>query len=512
MKGYLLGIDIGTSGAKGIIGDLDGNIISSHTISYEVSMPHKCWAEHDANKIWWDSFKTICREMMRKGNIEGKEILAVGCSGLGPSMVPIDNRGDPLRPAILYGIDTRSDNEIKYCNKLLGLKKVLETSGQKLSSQSVGTKILWYKNNESDRYSKTTKILTANGFIIYKLTGKYSIDICSAIFFCPLFNLKMLSWDFEISKKVGISIDILPELYHPSKIVGTVTGNAVRDTGLAEGTPVIAGAVDAFAEAVGASAVEEGDIYLSYATTMTIIINSCSLKIHPELWANMHYIPDIYTLIGGMATSGALTKWFIKNFINRKEKEFIKKGTNIYDYIISMAERVPAGSEGLIILPYFSGERTPINDNLARGIIAGLTLSHTREHIYRAILEGTAYSVAHHLDIIKNLNIYPKKIISSGGGIENRAWTQIVSDVTGLKQICIGEKGYSASIGNAYMAGFGAGIFKDFSVLKEKWANVSRVIEPDIEKHKKYVKYIKIYKNLYKNTKRDIHNLAKSFK
>jgi xylulokinase len=508
MKQYLLGIDIGTSGTKGILVDFEGRIISSCSIPHPVSMPRKCWAEHDAVNIWWSDFKKLCDKLFNNSKIKGNSIAAIGCSGLGPSMVPIDRNGNPLRPAILYGIDTRSKDEIKYLNGILGVRNIYETSGQILSAQSVGPKILWYKKNEPDKYKDTWKILTANGFIIYKLTGKCSIDQCSSFFFSPLFNIKKLCWDKPIIEKVGIRHSLLPKIYKSYDIVGKVTRAASKETGIAEGVPIIAGTVDTFAEAVGAGAVEKEDIYLSYGTTMTIIVNSKFLKTHENLWSNVHYIPDIYTLLGGTSTSGILTNWFIKNFFNIEQEIFKKHGINIYNILSDIAAKVSVGSDGLIVLPYFSGERTPINDELARGVLAGLTLSHTREHVYRAILEATGYSIAHHLDIINMLNIIPKQIIASGGGTENKAWTQIVSDITGLKQTCILEKELSAPIGDAYMAGYGTGIFKNFEILKREWIKKDREIEPDEKANKKYIEYFTIYKNIYKNTKGDIHRLG----
>lgn len=505
-----MGIDIGTSNSKGIISDFEGTIISSSSISHTTSMPQKCRAEHDAINIWWNDFKRISTELLKSANIKGNEIAAIGCSSLGPSMVPVDRKGKPLRAAILYGIDTRSKNEIQDLNKLLGIRNIFKTTGQILSSQSVGPKILWYKRNEPEKYRETYKILAANGFLVYKLTGIYSIDLCTAIFFGPLFNIEKASWDTPMSEKSGIPISLLPEIYHPSDIVGEVTLEASQETGLAEGTPVIAGAVDTFAEATGAGAIEAGDVFLAYGTTMTIIVNSLSLKTNIDLWANVHYVPDIYTLIGGMATSGALTHWFKNNFvsIDQQISKIKEEREEVYAVLSDMAAEVCAGSEGLIVLPYFSGERTPINDELARGIIAGLTLSHTKKHVYRALLEGTAYSVAHHLDIIGTMSINPKKIIAAGGGVENSTWTQIVSDVTGLKQVCMGKNGFSAPLGDAYMGGFSTGVFKDFSVLKDKWVKIARVIEPDEEIHRKYSEYLKIYKKLYESTKEDIHSLA----
>jgi xylulokinase len=508
MKRYILGIDIGTSNSKGIISDLEGTIVGSASCSHSTSMPDKCLAEHEAIKIWWNDFKKISSELLRSTNLKGNEIAAIGCSGLGPSMVPVDRKGNPLRPAILYGIDTRSKNEIRYLNEVLGSRSIFKTAGQILSTQSVGPKILWYKMKEPEKYKKTFKILTANGFLVYKLTGRYSIDLCTAAFFGPLFNIEKLRWDSIMSERTGISNSLLPEVFHPSEIVGGVTAEAAEETGLAEGTPVIAGAVDTFAEAVGAGAIEDGEVFLAYGTTMTIVVNSKSLKTHIDLWANVHYVPDIYTLIGGMATSGALTEWFKNNFVYTEQELSKKDEEEVYAILSDMAAGIPVGSEGLVVLPYFSGERTPINDELARGIIAGLTLSHTKRHVYRALLEGTAYSVAHHLDIIGTMGITPKRIISAGGGVENKTWTQIVSDVTGLRQICVGKKGFSAPLGDAYMAGFGAGIFKDFSVLREKWVRGTRAIEPDKKSHIKYCEYLRIYRNLYERTKEDIHYLA----
>ncbi len=508
MKRYLLGVDIGTSNSKGILADFEGGIAADCSVAHATSRPDSCRAEHDAIEIWWNDFKKIVAGMLKRVDIKSREIAAIGCSGLGPAMVPVDRQGRPLRAGILYGIDTRSKDEIRYLTQALGRAEIFRTTGQVLSAQSIGPKILWYKRNEPENYARTYKILTTTGFLAYRLTGRYSIDRCTAAFFGPLFNINNLCWDAGMSEKAGLPLSLLPEVVHPYDIVGQVSAEASAETGLAEGTPVIAGAIDTFAEATGAGAIEAGDVFLAYGTTMTIIVNSGSLKTHLDLWANLHYVPGIYTLIGGMATSGALTEWFKSNFASQELEASRRDGVEVYSILSDMAAGVRIGSEGLVVLPYFSGERTPINDDLARGMVAGLTLSHGKAHLYRALLEGTAYSVAHHLDIIAELGAVPKKIIAAGGGVQNKSWTQIVSDVTGLAQGCIGERGFTAPMGDAYMAGFGTGIFKDFSVLRQKWIKAARAIEPDAKSHAKYREYLRIYKNLYERTKQDIHRLA----
>ena len=293
--------------------------------------------------------------------------------------------------------------------------------------------------------------------------------MATAIFFGPLFNFQRMKWENKICDKIGIPLSILPNIYYPAELVGEVTSEASEETGLEAGTPVIAGAPDAFAEATGAGAIKEGEVFLTYGTTMTIIVCLKYPKTHINLWSNIHYVPNIYTLLGGMATSGALTRWFKNNFVQTEVQSEKRTGIDTYHFLSDEAARVSIGSEGLIVLPYFSGERTPIDDELARGVIIGLTLFHTKRHLYRALLEGTAYGVEHHLDIMRKMGIIPQKIIAAGGGVENQTWTQIVSDVTGLKQVCVREKGFSAPYGDAYMAGYGSGVFKDFTVLREKW-------------------------------------------
>lgn len=508
MSQYLLGIDIGTQNSKGVLVNLEGKIVSKFTLGHSTSMPQKGWAEHDAERIWWSDFKKICQTLIEQAQISVKDIAAIGCSGLAPTILPIDKDGKPLRKAILYGIDTRSSEEIKWINQVLGKDEIFKISGQALSTQSVGPKILWFKKHEPKKFKETHKILSTNSFLIYKLTGKHTIDMATAIFFGPLFNFQRMKWENKICDKIGIPLSILPNIYYPAELVGEVTSEASEETGLEAGTPVIAGAPDAFAEATGAGAIKEGEVFLTYGTTMTIIVCLKYPKTHINLWSNIHYVPNIYTLLGGMATSGALTRWFKDNFVQTEVQSEKRTGIDTYHFLSDEAARVSIGSEGLIVLPYFSGERTPIDDELARGVIIGLTLFHTKRHLYRALLEGTAYGVEHHLDIMRKMGIIPQKIIAAGGGVENQTWTQIVSDVTGLKQVCVREKGFSAPYGDAYMAGYGSGVFKDFTVLREKWVKIVKTIEPDLKVQKEYKKYYKVYRRLYRHTKEDMHKLS----
>jgi len=512
MQKYLLGVDIGTSNSKAVLVNTEGKIIDYYSLNHSISSPKESYAEHDPIEIWWNEFKNFCKKFLNESNIKPNDIIAIGISGLGPTLVPIDHDGNVLRPAILYGIDTRSSNEISYINKTIGKDKIFENSYQILSAQSVGPKILWLKRNEPEIFSKIHKVLTTNGFLVFKLTGKFSIDLTNAAFFGPLFDFRNKKWHSGISKEIDIPINILPDLYNPIDIVGEVTREASIETGLNEGTPVVCGVVDTFAEAIGAGATDDKDLFLAYGTTMTLLFNTSQPVAHLDLWSNFHYVPNMHTVLGGMATSGILTSWYAENFgkywyLENKNLNKNIKLDDVYSFLSDIADKVEAGSQGLITLPYFSGERTPINDEKARGMIFGLTLSHTGKHIYRSLLEGTGYGVYHHIDILNSINIKPKKIISAGGGTKNKAWVQIISDITGLPQLVYGVQVPSAPFGNAYMSGYGVGVFNDFNKLKEDWLGKPKMIEPDYDNNKKYKRYFKIFRQLYENTKLQMHEL-----
>ena len=436
-KEYLLGIDIGTRSSKGAIVDLKGNIIAKKSLEHGLSSPKQGWFEHDAERIWWSEFKIICRALLSETGINPNKINAVGCSCLGPTMLPMDQENKPLRPAILYGIDTRASSEIQELNRIIGKERILKKSGNLLTTQSVGPKILWFKKHEPDLFKRTFKIVTASTYLAYKLTGEYVIDHYTAATFEPLFNLQDLKWEEEMCEIIGIPPQLLPEIHLPAEIAGQVNDIASKETGLAKGTPVIVGGLDAMMEMVSTGLSETGEILLIYGSTMVIFGLLEDLKIEPSLIFRPFIFPNKYVAVGAMSTSGMLIKWFRDNFAQSELELERKMGKNAFDLLSNEANKIPAGSEGLVVLPYFSGERTPIWDEKARGIIFGLTLYHTKTHIFRAILEGIAYSLLQHLKIMEGIGLKVKKIKAIGGGTKDLTWTQIISDVTGKKQECM---------------------------------------------------------------------------
>lgn len=505
-KRYLFGLDIGTGGSKGIITDLDGTIVAYHYCEHDVSKPKPGWAEHDAQKVWWQDFKVISRNLLDKAGIDSREIAAIGCSALSPDMLPVDDRGEPLRPAILYGIDTRTSEEINLLNQSIGEDKIYEVAGRNLSAQSIGPKISWLHLHEPENFRKTAKFLTATSYLVSKLTGVYTIDFCNAMGFTPLFDCRKLRWDEAMCAAINITSDQLPKIYPADQVVGKVTAQAAAETGLSRGTPVINGTADFAAELLSTGA-NQGDTVLIYGSTMLILSIIKEPVFRPLLLTPVFPGSEMYIFGGGTATAALITKWFRDN-LGETELEMEKEsGISAYQLLSQKAERVPVGSEGLIVLPYFSGERSPIWDEKARGMIFGLTLSHTKAHIYRAVLEGIAYSVKHHVEIMREAGVQVRRFISAGGGTKSRLWVSIVSDVTGIPQECVSES-IGAPLGDAYLAGYGAGIFKDLSTLRKTWVKRGETVKPHWQRNRRYQDYYQVYRSLYPHTKEDMHRLA----
>jgi xylulokinase len=502
----LLGIDIGTYSAKGVLCTPGGEVLASHVVEHGISMPRPGWVEQDADGVWWNGLVEICR-ILTGGKHSGADIGAVAVSAIGPCMLPVDASGRPLRPGVLYGIDTRAQAEIDWLNERFGEDALFELGGMALTSQAIGPKILWLKNNEPEIFAKTHRILTASSYLIHRLTGEYIMDKHTGAHFNPLVDIETLDWDGRFAEPI-IDLDKLPAFHWSTDVVGTVGEKVAKETWLAVGTPVTAGAVDAAAEALSVGVVEPGDLMVMYGTTMFFILVTDRPVPDPRFWATGYVLPGSYDVAGGMATTGALTRWFRDEFAAVEMRAEADGGPNAYAALAAMAEKIPAGSDGLVCLPYFAGERTPIHDPDARGVFAGLTLSHTRAHMYRALLEGTAFGVRHNVDALQEMGAVPRRLVAVGGGANNRLWLQIVSDAVGLPQI-VPERTVGASYGDAFLAGLATGIIPDISALARDWVKVAEVIEPRPQEQQRYDAYYGVYRNLYEHARDDLHALAR---
>jgi xylulokinase len=502
----LLGIDVGTYSSKGVLCAPDGEVLATATVEHDLSLPRPGWAEHDADEVWWGDFVRICRTLL-DGTYSRDDVGAVAVSAIGACMLPVDRDGQPLRPGVLYGIDTRAADEIAWLNEHFGEEPMFALGGMALTSQAMGPKILWLRRTEPEIFARTHKILTASSYLVYRLTGDYVIDRHTGSYFNPLVDIRRLEWDGRFAEPI-IDLERLPRFMWSDELAGEVHARAAAETGLRIGTPVTAGTVDAAAEAVSVGVVNSGDMMAMYGTTMFFILVTDRPVPDPRMWTTAFCFPGLYDVAAGMATSGALTRWFRDQFGTNELAEEAAGGPNAYAALADLAARVPVGAGGVVCLPYFSGERTPINDPMARGLFAGLTLSHTRAHLYRAVLEGTAFGVRHNLEAMRGMGAQPRRLVAVGGGAKNRLWLQIVSDVSGLAQD-VPERTIGASYGDAFLAGLATGIVPDRSALHRDWVTIVTRLEPDPVRHAAYEPYYGIYRRLYERAKEELHELAR---
>jgi len=496
-KDLLLGVDIGTMGSKGIVIDLDGNIVADVFIEHDINIIRPGWVEQDPELCYWGDFKKIIKYLSTQKNVDTSNIIGIGVSSLSPDVVPIDYQGNPVRPAIIY-MDRRAANECKYVEDKVGRDHIYKITGNAIDPYFAGYKMIWYKNHESENYRKTWKILNACKYIVFKLTDVPSIDLSNAALNAPFFDFQRRNWSNDICSILNFDKEKLPEIYELGAVIGEISEKAAKETGLSKGTPIISCAADAIMSYLGVGAVEPGDSVFMYGTTgcWGIITDKPLMDIR---FINSFYpVPGKYVSIGGMITTGALIRWFRDEF-GFLEKEVQKlTGMDAYTILDIEAEKIPPGCDGLVVLPYFMGERTPIWDPNARGIIFGLTLYHTRAHIYRALLESTGYALKHHIEIALSLGLEFKSIKAVNGGAKSRLWRQIISDITGFPQEYISKK-TGAAYGDAFLAGIGVRAFKDIKDIK-RFIVVDEITEPRLELAKKYSELYNIYLNIYKKT------------
>lgn len=492
MTQLLLGIDLGTGSSKGVLATPDGRIVATavRPRPHSMLMPHPGWAEVDAMATWWDDVVSLARELVARAG--GAEITAMCVSGVGPCLLLTDDRGDPLRPAILYGIDSRATAEIAELVDRYGSESVLQRSGTPLTAQAIGPKALWVQRHEPEVWQRSTRWFSASSFIAFKLTDEYVLDHHTASQSVPLYDIEGAAWDEPWYADVMGDL-AAPRLVWPTEIVGSVSARAAAETGLPTGTPVCAGTVDAWAEAFSGGVRSAGDLMLMYGSTMFFVQELTAIARHPQLWNTMGVDPGSRCLAAGMSTSGSLTGW-VQSLV----------GDVPFPTLVEEAAAVPAGSDGLLVLPYFAGERTPIFDPRARGVIAGLTLRHQRGHIFRAVYEGIAFGIRQILELLDTPANPVKRLVAVGGGTQGRLWTQVVSDVTGRRQEVPAET-IGASYGDALMAAIGAGLVPP----ETNWATVADVVEPNVQARPLYDEMYAHYTSLYPATRTQVHALAK---
>lgn len=491
-----LGVDIGTYEAKGVIADGDGRILARAATPHRMIVPQPGWAEHRAEQDWWGDFKRVVKMLLAAAEVDSRSIRAVGCSGIGPCMLPVDAAGEPLMNAVLYGVDARAAAEVDELNAQLGSATLVTHCGATLTSQSVGPKILWLRRHRPEIFARTHKILNSNSFLVHRLTGRYVIDHYSAACFAPLYALERNQWDTSLADIADRAL--LPDLAWSTDVVGTVTPEAAAETGLAAGTPVIAGTIDAAAEAVSVGVGAPGEAMIMYGSTTFMIVLSEQRVMDRRLEFAPWVFEGTHAAMSGQATSGTVTHWF-RDQLSRDlpaEQALAALGCE--------ASGSPPGANGIVFLPYFSGERTPLHDPKAKGMFFGLDLTHNRGDLLRAVYEGIACGVRHTVETYRDSGLALDRVVAVGGGTKSDVWRQSVSDIVGISQELPAET-IGASYGDAFLAAVGVGAARSTDI--RQWNQITSQTVPNAANEPLFSRRYEIFRALYDRTSDLMHRL-----
>jgi xylulokinase len=497
MKTLLLGIDVGTYSSKAALVTTAGEVLRTAVVPHGIATPAPGHVEQDADGVWWHDACALCRQLLDGAPFRGSDVAAVAVSAIGPCLLPLDEAGRPLRPGILYGVDVRATEQTAELDALIGRDEIQRFSLMSLSSQAIGPKIRWLRQHEPDVWRRTSRLTTASAYLVWRLCGEHRIDRHTASHYMPLYDPRTGEWDERYAEHLAPA-SMLPAPGWSDEVAGTVTSDGAHATGLAAGTPVAIGAVDALSEAISVGVVRPGDLMIMYGSTTFFILVQDAPTPDERMWTVAGAFPGQFNLAAGMSTTGSLTRWF---------QDQLARDLPAGDAsaLFEAAARVAPGAGGLVCLPYFSGERTPLNDPLARGVIAGLSLAHSRDQVFRAILEGVACGVRHNVQTLALLGAHAHRVVAVGGGAQTDTWLQIVSDVAGLRQevpaITLG-----ACYGDAFLAGCAAGLLRREQITD--WVRPGRFIEPDASLRPTYDALYADYIDLYQDSRRVVHRLA----
>ena len=492
---YLVGTDIGTLGTKTVVVDSEGQIKGSSFEEYGVITPKQGWAEQWP-EVWDRTANETIKTAIAKAKIDPKDIAGAAISSLyGGSGIPLDSEMKPIRPCIIWA-DRRATEECRWLRDSLGVEALCKVTGNVIDPYYGYTKMLWIKNKEPSNWRRVHRFETPNAYIIRGLTGEESVDYSSAGNYGGIFDINRRDWSAEMMSELGIPRGFLPEKIVSSEdVVGEVTAEGSKASGLPKGTQICAGGIDASVSALAGGAIKDGDLASMLGTSMCNGFISHTPRLSPRM-INFPYVVNgrEYTYgFTGIATAGFSVRWF-RDELGQKEKEAEKAtGVDAYKQLDELAAKVPIGSDDLVFLPHLMvGERAPYWDEHLRGGFLGLSVYHSRAHMFRAVLEGVAYAMRYSLEAAWETGIKVNRATLVDGGARSPLWRQIIADVTGVPMSYIpGAQG--APLGDAILAGLGTGTIKDHKVIEE-WIPEKVPMKPNSDNVKAYQHFYELYK------------------
>ncbi len=446
-KPLLLGIDVSTTGVKALLIDQTGSVISSATTPLSLSTPYPLWSEQDPLD-WWAGAVSSIRQALAQAGAAGELVAAIGLTGQMHGLVLLDRDNRVLRPAILWN-DQRTGAECEEIIRRVGFERLLRITGNKPVTGFTAPKILWVRNHEPQVYARIAHILLPKDYVRFRLTGEYAVDKADGAGM-HLFDLKARDWSPEILAALEIPQEWLPKTFEGPQVTGHLLAEAAAETGLRPGTPVVAGGGDQSAQAVGVGAVSEGIVALTLGTSGVVFATTAGAHIEPEgrLHAFCHAVPGAWHFMGVMLSAAGSLQWY---------RDTLAPGS-AYDDLLEPCAKIPPGADGLLFLPYLTGERTPHPDPLARAAFIGLTIRHSQAHMTRAVLEGVAFGLRDNMELVRRAGLGQiREVRVSGGGARSPLWRQILADVMDAELVTVNTT-EGAAFGAALLAGVGAGL------------------------------------------------------
>ena len=504
MEKYLLGVDIGTSACKVALFSREGLVVAQANVEYNVFHAAGGVVEQDPEE-WYRAVCTGIRQVVAASRIDPKAIAGIGVDGQSWSAIPVDAAGQVLARNPIW-MDTRASEIARQTLERVGFERIFAVSGNGFEPTYSTPKMLWFKQHRPDVYQKTKRFLQSNSWIVYRFTGVMSQDKSQG-YGIHAFDMRRGVWDESLCDKLGIDREHLPDIVNCDEVVGTITAKAAAETGLAVGTPVVAGGLDAACGTLGAGVIHPGQVQEQggQAGGMSICLDHAVA--HPKLILSFHVLPDRWLLQGGTVGGGGALRWFRRELGAAEEAQAAVEQSNAFEVLSKEASMVPVGANGVVFLPYMAGERSPIWDRDAKGVFYGLSYATTRADMVRAVMEGCAFTLEHNLRTSAETGVAVNELVAMGGAANSHVWTQIKADVSG-KRISVPSSDTATTLGAAILAGIGTGFYASYEDAVVSTIKVTRVHEPDPDNHARYERSYQCFRAIYENLKETMHTNA----